>query len=42
MDKKLRKELLERAWNIKKRFLKMYKTANAGHVGDFSLMCQNY
>ena len=38
MDKKLRKELLERAWNIKKRFLKMYKTANAGHVGT-SLSC---
>jgi transketolase len=38
MDQKRRKELLERAWNIKKRFLKMYKTANAGHVGT-SLSC---
>lgn len=38
MDQKQRKELLERAWNIKKRFLKMYKAANAGHVGA-SLSC---
>lgn len=38
MVQKHRKELLERVWKIKKRFLKMYKTANAGHVGA-SLSC---
>lgn len=31
-------ELVERAYSVKKRFLAMYKTANAGHVGC-SLSC---
>lgn len=34
MTLEIREELLKKALNIKKRFLKMYKTANAGHVGS--------
>ncbi|HLP53289.1 MAG TPA: transketolase [Chitinophagales bacterium] len=33
MDSSKHKELLTKAFNIKKRFLGMYKAANAGHVG---------
>jgi transketolase len=34
MDKKTHNDLLHKAFNIKKRFLGMYKMANAGHVGS--------
>ncbi len=33
MDTSQHKKLLTHAWQIKKRFLTMYKNANAGHVG---------
>ena len=33
MDSALHKNLLTKAYNIKQRFLAMYKMANAGHVG---------
>lgn len=33
MEKDTYRDLLQRAYNIKKRFLGMYKKANAGHVG---------
>ena len=33
MDSEQHKNLLTKAFNIKKRFLAMYKMANAGHVG---------
>ncbi len=34
MDTQLHKDLLTKAFHIKKRFLGMYKAANAGHVGS--------
>jgi len=34
MNTQLHSELLLKALNIKKRFLRMYKSANAGHVGS--------
>lgn len=33
MDSHLHKDLLQKAYNVKQRFLGMYKAANAGHVG---------
>ncbi len=33
MNPTIHKDLLTKAFNIKKRFLEMYKSANAGHVG---------
>jgi transketolase len=38
MNNEQHKDLLTKAFNIKKRFLSMYKAANAGHVGC-SLSC---
>ena len=34
MEKSVQQDLLKKALNIKKRFLGMYKAANAGHVGS--------
>ena len=33
MESQQHKDLLDKALSIKKRFLGMYKSANAGHVG---------
>src|ERR1700677_5004940 len=33
MEKSVQQDLLNKAFSIKKRFLGMYKMANAGHVG---------
>ena len=34
MTNELYRDLLTKAFNIKKRFLRMYKSANAGHIGS--------
>lgn len=38
LQKEKHNDLLQKALNIKKRFLQMYQTANAGHIGS-SLSC---
>src|SRR5215813_1411183 len=38
MTKMNNTQLIERAFSVKKRFLRMYKAANAGHIGC-SLSC---